>query len=315
MDSLLNKAGKKLFEKHLEKYTPADPLYETYTTEKGKTKQRKRALPPGLSKRDARILHKLMFRAHHLDKGFSILGMRFGYTFIVGLIPVVGDFADIGFNYLLILRPAQKLDLPGWLLRRMLLNNIISASVGLVPLVGDVVLASFKANSRNVALVEEFLRIRGEELLKMGGVVEEEEGRGLFGFGKGKGKKAKRNAPPASNKNDVEQVKPGAGMTGPELKDSLADVPPPNVGSKFKSKSKSKSGMASTTAMAPSSEKDVGPSASSSGSSGFSFFNSRSRKSKSPVDASAAAPGTHPPIPTKKDTGRFVEDVAGSPGV
>ena len=48
----------------------------------------------------------------------------------------------------------------------MLLNNAISAAVGFVPIVGDVVLAAFKANSRNAALLEEFLRIRGEEFLK-----------------------------------------------------------------------------------------------------------------------------------------------------
>lgn len=48
----------------------------------------------------------------------------------------------------------------------MLFNNAISAAVGFVPIVGDVVLAAFKANSRNAALLEEFLRIRGEEFLK-----------------------------------------------------------------------------------------------------------------------------------------------------
>ena len=56
--------------------------------------------------------------------------------------------------------------IPDWLLRKMLLNNAVSAAVGFVPLVGDVILAAFKANSRNAALLEEFLRIRGEEFLK-----------------------------------------------------------------------------------------------------------------------------------------------------
>ena len=48
----------------------------------------------------------------------------------------------------------------------MLLNNAVSAAVGFVPFVGDLVLAMYKANSRNAALLEEFLRIRGEEFLK-----------------------------------------------------------------------------------------------------------------------------------------------------
>jgi len=37
----------------------------------------------------------------------------------------------------------------------------------LIPFVGDVILATFKANSRNAALLEEYLRIRGEEYLKV----------------------------------------------------------------------------------------------------------------------------------------------------
>lgn len=48
----------------------------------------------------------------------------------------------------------------------MLINNAISAGVGFIPLVGDIALASFKANSRNAALLEEYLRIRGAEYLK-----------------------------------------------------------------------------------------------------------------------------------------------------
>jgi hypothetical protein len=49
----------------------------------------------------------------------------------------------------------------------MLMNNAVSIAVGLVPLAGDVILAIFKANSRNAALLQEFLRIRGEEFLKL----------------------------------------------------------------------------------------------------------------------------------------------------
>lgn len=39
--ALLGKAGKKLFEKHLEQYAPADPKYEFYVDEHGKQKRRK----------------------------------------------------------------------------------------------------------------------------------------------------------------------------------------------------------------------------------------------------------------------------------
>lgn len=125
MSSVINKAGKQLFARHLEQYTPADPLYEEYVDKRGRTKRRKvrlhpasatsrissrrvslspawsrtahivgvsnadscrtqRQLPPGLSDRDAAILRSVKRRAHHLDKGFNLCGLRFGWSFIIG---------------------------------------------------------------------------------------------------------------------------------------------------------------------------------------------------------------------------------------
>jgi len=164
--TIARKAGLGLFEKHMKNYEPADPLYETYTDNKGKLKRRKRELPPGLSARDAKILRKVKRRAHYLDKGFSMCGMRFGWTFIIGIIPMAGDVVDATLNYTLVVKKAKQAEIPDWLVRRMLLNNLISAGVGFVPFAGDVILATYKANSRNAALLEEYLRIRGDEYLK-----------------------------------------------------------------------------------------------------------------------------------------------------
>jgi len=165
--AIAKKAGLKVFEKHLEQYTPADPYYEEYKDAKGKTQRRKREIPPGLSKRDARVLKSVKRRAHYLDKGFHICGMRFGWTVIIGLIPIVGDVVDASLNYFLVVRKARQAELPAWLVRKMLFNNTVSAACGFIPLVGDVVLGIYKANSRNAALLEEFLRVRGEEFLKI----------------------------------------------------------------------------------------------------------------------------------------------------
>lgn len=164
---MAQKAGMKLFEKHLEQYAPADPYYEEYVDDKGKKKRRKREVPPGLSKRDIAVLKKVKKRAHYLDKGFSICGFHFGWTFIIGFIPVVGDVTDAALNYFLVVRKAKQAEIPGWLLRKMLFNNAVSAGVGLVPILGDVLIGVWKANSRNAMLLEEFLRIRGEEFLKI----------------------------------------------------------------------------------------------------------------------------------------------------
>ena len=61
-----------------------------------------------MSSRDAKILRAVKSRAHYLDKGFRILGMRFGWTFVIGLIPVVGDVADASINYFLVVRKAKQ---------------------------------------------------------------------------------------------------------------------------------------------------------------------------------------------------------------
>ncbi|KAH7921712.1 hypothetical protein BV22DRAFT_1038312 [Leucogyrophana mollusca] len=208
MSSYLQKAGTKLFEQHLEQYSPADPLYEYYTDERGRQKRKKRDTPPGLSARDAKILKSVQRRAHYLDKGFTICGFRFGWTFIIGIIPAAGDVADVGLNYFLVVRKARQAELPGWLVRRMLINNAVSALSGLIPVAGDVVLALYKANSRNAALLEEFLRIRGEEFLSLQAAQRAEA------QAKAQGSKSDAVTP---SKNDMVQMKPGAGMGAEDM--------------------------------------------------------------------------------------------------
>ena len=106
------------------------------------------------------------------------------------------------------LKPAKKgVDLPDWVVHRMVVNNAVSAGIGkclrgfralrtltdadartgFVPLVGDIALAIWRANSRNVSLamrchaspqlthlrpqaklLEEFLRVKGEEHILAG---------------------------------------------------------------------------------------------------------------------------------------------------
>jgi hypothetical protein len=51
---------------------------------------------------------------------------------VVGIIPGLGDIVDAGLNYGLVVRPANKLDIPKDLLSKMLLNNAVSAGLGWV---------------------------------------------------------------------------------------------------------------------------------------------------------------------------------------
>ncbi|KLO14254.1 hypothetical protein SCHPADRAFT_903434 [Schizopora paradoxa] len=210
-EKFLYKAGLKVMKKNLSQYETQDPLYENYVDKKGKTRQRKREIPPGLSKRDANILKSVNRRAHYLDKGFNFCGLRFGWTAIIGIIPMAGDIADATLNYYLVVRKARQADLPGWLVRRMLLNNMISAGIGCVPIAGDIAIAVFKANSQNARLLRDYLEIRGQEYLKA-----EAEGRlPLEDKTKGKGSKkskGKGKAEEKSKEEQLEDVKPGAGM-------------------------------------------------------------------------------------------------------
>ena len=81
---------------------------------------------------------------------------RFGLDPIIGLFPAVGDLTGVFFSSVILLSAAQ-LGVPGATLMRMGLNVGIDAVVGLVPLIGDLFDAGWRANVRNVALIEAHL--------------------------------------------------------------------------------------------------------------------------------------------------------------
>ncbi|ORY31262.1 hypothetical protein BCR39DRAFT_527184 [Naematelia encephala] len=166
MSAIATKAAQKLLKGKASAWAPSDPHYvEEVDPRSGKIKRKERPIPPGLSKRDQKALRKIRRRAHRLDKGMNLCGFRVGYTFFIGIVPGLGDVVDATLNYTLIVKPARKLDIPDELLTKMLFNNAISAGLGLVPVVGDVGLAAWKANSRNAHLLEAYLTIRGQEHL------------------------------------------------------------------------------------------------------------------------------------------------------
>jgi len=48
-----------------------------------------------------------------------------------------GDVADIVLNHQFVVKKAKQAEIPSWLLRRMLLNNAVSAGIGFVPIIGE----------------------------------------------------------------------------------------------------------------------------------------------------------------------------------
>lgn len=65
---------------------PASRLYRTFGK---KTQKRWKAIPPGLSDNDAKVLTNVKRRAYRLDYSlFSLCGIRFGWGSVIALIPV-----------------------------------------------------------------------------------------------------------------------------------------------------------------------------------------------------------------------------------
>lgn len=88
-----------------------------------------------------------------LDSQFSVGPIKFGLDGIIGLIPGIGDCVSTALGaYLLFI--AHKHKLGGGLLAMMVLNLALDWLVGLVPVLGDVLDLFFKANIRNLALLE-----------------------------------------------------------------------------------------------------------------------------------------------------------------
>jgi Domain of unknown function (DUF4112) len=92
--------------------------------------------------------------AHLLDNQFSIGGYRFGLDALVGLIPGVGDLAGaLAGVYPLVV--ARRHGLGKVVQSRMALNLLIEFGIGSIPVVGDAFDFGFKANVRNVQLLEQ----------------------------------------------------------------------------------------------------------------------------------------------------------------
>lgn len=90
-----------------------------------------------------------------LDSAFVLPGtrFRFGIDALIGLIPGLGDALGVVISCYII-REAARAGVPVSVLMRMALNVAVEGIVGLIPLAGDIFDAAWKANQRNVALLE-----------------------------------------------------------------------------------------------------------------------------------------------------------------
>ncbi len=97
----------------------------------------------------ARVFAKLM------DNQFSFLGIGFGIDGIIGLVPGFGDVLGMLLScYLLWI--GYEMKLPANQIAKMVGNILVDTFVGSVPFVGDIADVLFKANIRNLQILEEF---------------------------------------------------------------------------------------------------------------------------------------------------------------
>ena len=104
---------------------------------------------------DTTSLERVRALARLLDSAVKIPGtnIRFGADSIVGLIPGLGDMAGTVLSGYIVL-VATRLGVPPSVVTRMLLNIGVDTLAGSVPLVGDLFDVGWKANQKNVALIE-----------------------------------------------------------------------------------------------------------------------------------------------------------------
>ena len=113
----------------------------------------------GARETSSRRLAALARFAELLDSGIRIPGtqLRFGLDPLIGLIPGVGDAAGaVLAGWILV--EAIRLGASRATLVRIAGNIALDAGVGAVPLIGDIFDFAWKANVRNVTLLERHLR-------------------------------------------------------------------------------------------------------------------------------------------------------------
>lgn len=93
--------------------------------------------------------------ARLLDNQFDIAGIKFGIDPIVNLIPWLGDILGALFG-LFILRTAWQVGVSKSDLLKMVGNIIVDFVIGIIPLVGVIFDVIWKANLRNVAILEKY---------------------------------------------------------------------------------------------------------------------------------------------------------------
>jgi hypothetical protein len=119
-------------------------------------------------------LARLRRLSHWLDDGIRIPGtrLRIGLDPILGLVPGIGDAAGAVLAAAIVVEAVRQ-GVSRFTLMRMAGNVAVDAGLGAVPFIGDLFDAGWKANIRNLALLERHVDVpskarRGDRLFVLG---------------------------------------------------------------------------------------------------------------------------------------------------
>ena len=92
-----------------------------------------------------------------LENQFNIFGIKFGADFLIGLIPWAGDIVALCLSlYLVYIAVEQKL--PNHKVLLIIFNIATDFLIGLIPIVGDISDLFYRSNSKNLAIIEEYIK-------------------------------------------------------------------------------------------------------------------------------------------------------------
>ena len=93
--------------------------------------------------------------AHLMDDQFSFFGIHFGLDNILGVVPGLGDLLSMCLSFYLIWI-GWKMELPGHKMAQMIKNLLFDMFMGSIPILGDIGDIFFKANMKNLQILEHF---------------------------------------------------------------------------------------------------------------------------------------------------------------
>ena len=118
-------------------------------------------MPPSLP--HAAKVTRLRRLSHLLDKAIPIPGtkLRFGLDPIIGLLPGGGDTVTGALSAYIVVE-AARMGVPRNILGQMVGNILLDSAVGSIPVLGDLFDVGWKANVKNMVLLEKHLNLNLE---------------------------------------------------------------------------------------------------------------------------------------------------------